>query len=397
MKLSGLLQRTRPELPGVAGIARVDRRTDALLRRVKAGEIAVLDQVDLDRATADALVAAGVVGCRQRLAVDLRTLPEPRARRSSSTPGIALVDDVGSGALHTIKDGSRIRLHEGVVYAGEFELAAASRRTSSPSPTRWSRPRRASPTSSRRSPPTPPSSCAGAGAAARRRRHPGRRRRAGRPAGGRRRRRVRPRRRAGAAQGLHPRVPAGAGRRRGRRRRAAGGRATRPRPHRRRPGRDLERGADLRGGHRRARRSTTGTRPACTACRTSAPSAVTFPSSANPEDLALLLAAHHGAAMIVTVGLSATHGRVPRPRPLGQQRLDVPHPAAGRRRCRGRAGDRRAVPQPVSIGAILLLIGAVAGRGGGRAARVRRRATRCSPGSTQAGTVSSATIKGWFG
>jgi uncharacterized membrane-anchored protein len=34
--------------------------------------------------------------------------------------------------------------------------------------------------------------------------------------------------------------------------------------------------------------------------------AVTFPSSANPEDLALLLAAHHGAALVVTVGLSAT-------------------------------------------------------------------------------------------
>ena len=34
--------------------------------------------------------------------------------------------------------------------------------------------------------------------------------------------------------------------------------------------------------------------------------AVTFPSSANPEDLALLLAHRHGASMIITVGLSAT-------------------------------------------------------------------------------------------
>ena len=34
--------------------------------------------------------------------------------------------------------------------------------------------------------------------------------------------------------------------------------------------------------------------------------AVTFPSSANPEDLALLLAHHHGASMIITVGLSAS-------------------------------------------------------------------------------------------
>jgi uncharacterized membrane-anchored protein len=35
---------------------------------------------------------------------------------------------------------------------------------------------------------------------------------------------------------------------------------------------------------------------------------VTFPSSANPEDLALLLAHHRGASMIITVGLSATMG-----------------------------------------------------------------------------------------
>jgi uncharacterized membrane-anchored protein len=58
MKLSGLMNRTRPELPGLAGVARVDRRTESLLRRIKAGEIAVLDQVDLDRATADALVVS---------------------------------------------------------------------------------------------------------------------------------------------------------------------------------------------------------------------------------------------------------------------------------------------------------------------------------------------------
>ena len=49
MRLSGLLHRSRPELPGLAGTARVDRRTDALLRRLRPGEIAVLDQIDLDR------------------------------------------------------------------------------------------------------------------------------------------------------------------------------------------------------------------------------------------------------------------------------------------------------------------------------------------------------------
>ncbi len=122
MKLSGLLQRSRPELPGLSGIARVDRRTDALVRRVKAGEIAVLDQVDLDRTTADALVAAGVVAV-------VNASPSISGRFPNLGPeilvdaGIALLDTVGSEALHTIKDGSKIRLHDGVVYAGELELA----------------------------------------------------------------------------------------------------------------------------------------------------------------------------------------------------------------------------------------------------------------------------------
>jgi uncharacterized membrane-anchored protein len=122
MKLSGLLQRSRPELPGLAGIARVDRHTDALIRRVKPGEIVVLDQVDLDRTTADALVAA-------RVAAVVNASPSISGRFPNLGPeilidaGIALLDSVGADALHTIKDGSKIRLREGVVYAGELELA----------------------------------------------------------------------------------------------------------------------------------------------------------------------------------------------------------------------------------------------------------------------------------
>ncbi len=123
MKLSGLLHRTRPELPGLAGTARVDRRTDGLLRRVKSGEIAVLDQIDLDRATADALVAADV-------AAVVNASPSISGRFPNLGPeilvaaGIMLVDNVGPEALYAIKDGARIRLDGGVIYAGELQLGA---------------------------------------------------------------------------------------------------------------------------------------------------------------------------------------------------------------------------------------------------------------------------------
>src|SRR3954462_12655624 len=93
MKISGLLHRSRPVLPGLAGTARGDRRTDGLLRRIKPGEIAGLDPVDLDRATADALVAAGV-------AAVVNASPSISGRFPNLGPealidaGIVLVDDV---------------------------------------------------------------------------------------------------------------------------------------------------------------------------------------------------------------------------------------------------------------------------------------------------------------
>jgi uncharacterized membrane-anchored protein len=121
MRISAGLGRSRPELPGVTGVARVDRRVDELLRRVRCGDIAVLDQVDLDRRTADALVAAGVAGV-------VNAAPSISGRFPNLGPealvaaGIRLVDGVGAAALR-IKDGTRLRLHGAGVYAGDAELA----------------------------------------------------------------------------------------------------------------------------------------------------------------------------------------------------------------------------------------------------------------------------------
>jgi uncharacterized membrane-anchored protein len=128
MKLSGLLPRTDRNLPGASGIARVDRRTDALLRRVGSGDVAVLDQVDIDRSTADALIRAEVAGV-------VNASPSISGRFPNLGPamlvgaGIALIDGVGVEALRTIKEGMKVRLHEGVVYAMDRELARGSQHT----------------------------------------------------------------------------------------------------------------------------------------------------------------------------------------------------------------------------------------------------------------------------
>ncbi|MGH3900068.1 MAG: putative cytokinetic ring protein SteA [Pseudonocardiaceae bacterium] len=127
MRISGLLNRPGRELPGVTGLARVDRRADALVRRVGPGDIAVLDQVDLDRRTADALVAAGVAGV-------VNAAPSISGRFPNLGPeilvraGIALLDGVGPEGMR-IKDGIQLRLHEGRVYTGDNEVARGIEQT----------------------------------------------------------------------------------------------------------------------------------------------------------------------------------------------------------------------------------------------------------------------------
>src|SRR5262249_5160020 len=103
MKLPGLLSRSSQSLPGVTGVARVDRRTGDLLKRIGSGDIVVLDQLDLDRATADALVHAGVAGV-------VNASPSISGRFPNLGPellveaGIPLIDGVGVHALREIRE-----------------------------------------------------------------------------------------------------------------------------------------------------------------------------------------------------------------------------------------------------------------------------------------------------
>ena len=104
-----LRRRTDTALPGVVGVARVDRRADALLPRLRRGDIAVLDQVDLDRATADALVAAevaGVVNASPCISGRYPTLgPEILVNA-----GVPVLDAVGADVFRAVKDGMKLRL-----------------------------------------------------------------------------------------------------------------------------------------------------------------------------------------------------------------------------------------------------------------------------------------------
>jgi uncharacterized membrane-anchored protein len=117
-----LRRRTDTALPGVVGVARVDRRADALLPRLRRGDIAVLDQVDLDRATADALVAAevaGVVNASPCISGRYPTLgPEILVNA-----GLPVLDGVGADVFRAVKDGAKLRLDGETLYAGTGEDA----------------------------------------------------------------------------------------------------------------------------------------------------------------------------------------------------------------------------------------------------------------------------------
>lgn len=127
MKMSGLLSRNTTR-PGLTGTARVDRNIDRLLRRACSGDIVVLDVLDLDRITADALVEAGV-------AAVINASRSVSGRYPNMGPevlvnnGVTLIDDTGPEVFKKIKDGAKIRLHEGGVYSGDRRLIRGTERS----------------------------------------------------------------------------------------------------------------------------------------------------------------------------------------------------------------------------------------------------------------------------
>jgi uncharacterized membrane-anchored protein len=121
------LRRPRPAEPGViSGAVRLDRRTKRLVGRLRPGEIAVIDHVDLDRVAADSLVASGV-------AAVLNAKPSVSGRYPNLGPevliqaGIPLVDDLGEQLFDQLREGNFVRV-EGDTVLLDGEPVAQGRR-----------------------------------------------------------------------------------------------------------------------------------------------------------------------------------------------------------------------------------------------------------------------------
>jgi uncharacterized membrane-anchored protein len=125
LSLRSLSRRQTPheaDLPGVRGTVRIDGRTKDLTKRLKSGDIAVIDHQDLDRVSAEALL-----GCKP-LAV-INAAPSITGRYPNMGPeilvdaGVPLLDNVGKDVMATLEDGQCVRLDGDTLYVDEVVVA----------------------------------------------------------------------------------------------------------------------------------------------------------------------------------------------------------------------------------------------------------------------------------
>lgn len=128
--VASLIRRSKePQPVGATGSARVDRRTKNLTKRLQPGEIAVIDHEDIDRVSAEALVAC------QPVAV-VNAAKSISGRYPNVGPqilveaGIPLIDGVGSDVMTAVTEGQWLRISGGEIHAAGGGKSAGAAATS---------------------------------------------------------------------------------------------------------------------------------------------------------------------------------------------------------------------------------------------------------------------------
>ncbi|HVE28136.1 MAG TPA: putative cytokinetic ring protein SteA [Sporichthya sp.] len=104
--------------PEVSAVVRVDRRTKNLTKRLRPGEIAVIDHEDLDRVSAEALVACRA-GAVVNAAVSISGRYPNMGPQILLNAGIPLIDDAGTDVLDFVTEGEVLRVEGGALYRNE--------------------------------------------------------------------------------------------------------------------------------------------------------------------------------------------------------------------------------------------------------------------------------------
>ena len=115
--------------PGpAAGPARIDRRTKDLLRRLRPGDVAVIDHEDLDRIASEGLVEArpsAVVNAKESISGKYPTV----GPLLLAAAGIPLIDNVGEDVFDALREGQWVRVQDGGLWVGEGVVAKGDEQT----------------------------------------------------------------------------------------------------------------------------------------------------------------------------------------------------------------------------------------------------------------------------
>jgi uncharacterized membrane-anchored protein len=124
-RLPALLGRARggarPDAP-VTGTARLGDRTKHLVKRLKPGDVAVIDHLNIDRIAAEELIACGV-------AAVLNASPSSDGKYPNAGPlmlaraGVRLVDAPGGDIFERLDDGATVTVDGGTISVGGREVA----------------------------------------------------------------------------------------------------------------------------------------------------------------------------------------------------------------------------------------------------------------------------------
>jgi uncharacterized membrane-anchored protein len=122
-RLPALISRRNgaPAESAIHGSARLGRRTKDLVKRLKPGDVAVIDHVNIDRIAAEELIATGVGAV-------LNASPSSDGRYPNAGPlqlvraGIVLIDVEDGDPFELLSDGDALTIRGGTVTAGERQL-----------------------------------------------------------------------------------------------------------------------------------------------------------------------------------------------------------------------------------------------------------------------------------
>jgi uncharacterized membrane-anchored protein len=110
----------------LTGCARVDRRTKDLVKRLRPGDVAIINHEDLDRVAAENLVEAGPAAVINAARSISGRYPNVGPLLLAAA-GIALVDDTGPDVMTAIVEGQIVRLDGDALYAGSRCVAKGTR------------------------------------------------------------------------------------------------------------------------------------------------------------------------------------------------------------------------------------------------------------------------------